>query len=161
MHPSFPKEEKVLENYEAVLNISLSLEADVNVRSKNVRRLKRYFLSIFCYFLLIYLLTIVLVQFSLKSVSLNVLCYKSITSYLLDWYAFMGPLLIYEWQLPLLVKRVACMFCMKMIRNIASSIRLCSVIFRAWIFSCFAWFWNSWLFVAPQTCEMNVPRSFE
>ena len=84
MHPSFPKEEKVLENYEAVLNISLSLEADVIVRSKNVRRLKRYFLSIFCYFLLIYLLTIFLVQFSLKSVSLNVLCYKSITSYLLD-----------------------------------------------------------------------------
>lgn len=104
------------------------------MRSKNVRRLKRCFLSIFCYFLLIYLLTIFLVQFSLKSVSLNVLCYKSITSYLLNWYTFMGPLLIYEWQLPLLVKRVACMFCMKMIRNIASSFRLCSVIFRAWIF---------------------------
>lgn len=33
MHPSFRKEEKVLENYEAVLNIYLSTSSDVIVES--------------------------------------------------------------------------------------------------------------------------------
>lgn len=34
MHPSFRKEEKVLENYEAVLNIYPSTSSDVIVESK-------------------------------------------------------------------------------------------------------------------------------